>query len=119
MIVLAELVDEARRLSRQIDAGVDVLRKAAARGAHAEYDYRMAIAKAYVTVGEGTVPERQAQVQADTAGLRLVRDLAEGQRVAALEALRSRRAQLSALQSLLAAHRSEADHAYYGPEETP
>jgi hypothetical protein len=47
--------------------------------------------------------------------LRHRRDLADGQRLAALEACRSRRTQLSALQSLLAAHKSEADFARTGP----
>ena len=117
-MTIGELVREANRLSAKIDAGVQALNAAAARAAHAEHDYRLHKAKAWMTCREGTVPERQAQVDGECADLRLARDLAEGERVAALEALRSRRSQLSAVQSIAAAYRAEAEHARYGPETT-
>ena len=118
-MILAEMVDEARRLSAKIDAGVQALTVAASKAAHAEHEYRLEKARQWMTVREGTVPERQAQVDGACADLRLVRDLAEAERMAALEALRSRRAQLSALQSLAAAHRAEAEHGRYGTQDTP
>lgn len=118
-MILAEMVDEARRLSAKIDAGVQALHGEASKAAHAEHDYRLAKARAWTTCRDGTVPERQAAVDGECADLRLARDLAEAGRLAALEALRSRRAQLSALQSVAAAHRAEADHARYGTQEHP
>lgn len=117
-MTLAELIAEANRLSSKIDAGVRALSEAAKKAATAEMDYRQAKAVAWVTAEAGTVPERQAHVDAAVSDKRFVRDLAEGERVTALEALRSRRAQLSALQSIAAAYRAEAEHARYGPETT-
>ena len=119
MIVLAELAAEVRRLSERIDAGVQALHAAAHQSAHAEHAYRLEKARQWLQVRDGTVPERQAQVDGECADLRLRRDLAEGERMAALEALRSRRTQLSAVQSIAAAHRAEAEHARYGPQDTP
>lgn len=49
--------------------------------------------------------------------VRYLRDLAEGLRVSALEAVRSYRTIVSALQSLAALERSEAELAKYGPQE--
>ena len=72
-MILAEMVDEARRLSAKIDAGVQAPTVAASKAAHAEHEYR----------------------------------------------LEKARSQLSALQSLAAAHRAEAEHAKYGIQDTP
>lgn len=114
MVELEQLTAEARRLSDLIDRGVSALRKAALDYAEAEHTYRLAKASAYLNV-EGTVAEREAQVYESVGDLRRARDIADGERQAALEAVRSRRTQLSALQSILAAHRSEVDHARTGP----
>lgn len=115
-MTVAEMVAEASRLSTKIDEGVRTLASAAREVAEAEHAYRLAKAQAWIVIAEGTAKEREAQVDAATADERRVRDLAEASRLAALEALRSRRAQLSMLQSLAAAHRAEAEHARYGPE---
>ena len=114
MAELDGLAEEARRLSGLIDRGVAALRQAAVAYADAEHAYRLAKARAYLET-EGTVAEREAVVYGLVGDLRRARDLADGERLAALEAVRSRRTQLSALQSLLAAHRSEADFARTGP----
>jgi hypothetical protein len=119
VVTAAELAAEMRRLSAKIDAGVVELSRASNRVAQAEAAYRQAAAKAWLTCRDGPVPEREAQVKAVTAGERLVRDLAEGERVTALEALRSRRGQLSAVQSVAAAFRAEAEVARYGPDKGP
>lgn len=108
-INLADMAAEARRLSEKLEAGLKALRDAAADYATAEHQYREARAKAYLQAG-GTVGEREARADLVTGELRLQRDLADGMRSSALEAVRSRRQQLSALQSLLAAHRSEAEY---------
>ena len=105
---MAELTQEARRLSDLLDKGVAALRQSAVDYAHAEHTYRHEHALAYLTT-EGTVAEREAKTYALVGELRRDRDIADGVRAAALEAVRARRTQLSALQSLLAAHRSEAD----------
>ncbi len=119
---LMEVPAEMRDLSRRIDEGVQRLAHEAKHAAASERDYRKAKAEAWVTVravasGEKiTAAELAARVDGATADLRYERDLAEGMRQAALEALRSRRAQVSALQSLLAAGREEAAFARTGPE---
>ena len=106
---LAELVAEARRLSGLIDAGVRALHESALDVAEAEHAYRKAKAEAWVVVKGELAKDREAQVDAACADLRRVRDVAEGNRQAALEALRSRRVQLSALQSILSATKTEMD----------
>ena len=112
---LATLTAEAMRLSGLLDKGITYLREASARFAEAEHAYRERKAHAYLETEQGTVAEREAHVYAMVGDLRRIRDLADGERLAALEAVRSRRTQLSAVQSLLAAHKSEADFARTGP----
>jgi len=107
--MLVQMMDEARRLSEKLEAGLKALRDASADYANAEHRYREARAKAYLQAA-GTVGEREARADMLTGELRLQRDLADGMRSSALEAVRSRRQQLSALQSLLAAHRAEAEY---------
>ena len=104
---------EMIRLSRNIDRGLDVLREAAQELAEAEHDYRLARGRAWVqTAGQGyVVAEREAIVDSATAAERRNRDLAEGTRQSALEAVRSNRQQLSAWQSWVAAERAEAEFA--------
>lgn len=109
MTDVSDLVHEARRLSSLIDAGVKALHESARSLADAEHAYRRAKAEAWVMVKGELAKDREAQVDAAVADLRRERDLCEGQRLAALEALRSRRTQLSALQSILAATRSEIE----------
>jgi len=114
MNTMDQLVDEARRLSALLDKGVQALRSSAIDYAEAEHHYRHEHAVAYLQT-EGTVAEREAKTYVIMGELRRDRDIADGVRAAALEAVRARRTQLSALQSLLAAHRSEADFARTGP----
>lgn len=118
-MTLAELIREANRLSDKIDEGVRAMTGAGQRYAEAEHVYRIAKAKAWAKAPAGTVPEREAWVNAETADERRDRDLSESMRTAAWEALRARRAQLSALQSIMSAFKSEADLAKYGPAVTP
>lgn len=117
---------EVERLSRLLDAALDQLREQSVSVAEAEHAYRRAKAEAWVRCPnddagvkagerEWTAARREAWVNADTASLRRDRDMADGLRQAALEAVRSRRTQVSALQSLLAADRAEAEFARTGP----
>jgi hypothetical protein len=108
-MVLEHLTAEAMRLSALLDKGVAALLDAGVAYAEAEHEYRSAHAMAYLETESGTVAEREAHVYALVGEHRRTRDLADGQRVACLEAVRSRRAQLSALQSVIAAHRAESE----------
>ena len=118
-MTITELIAEVRRLSDLIDAGIAQLEAAAQSEAQAEHAYRLVKARAWVTHPDGTVPERTAAVDAATAASRRARDLASGQKLAALESLRSRRQQLSAAQSVSAAFRAEAELGRYGTQEQP
>lgn len=105
---LVEANSEMRRLAQLLDDALGFLKRQTREYAEAEAAYRKLKAEAWLTVPAGTVPEREAHVNGATADTRLKRDLADGMRTAALEAVRSRRAQLSALQTLLNAHQEEA-----------
>ena len=111
-----EAAEEMRRLSSLPDKGLAALRDTATDLASAEHAYRKARARAWVELDrtDTTAKEKEDQVNAATADARLGRDTAEGLRQAALEAVRSRRTQISALQSLLAADRAEAEFARTG-----
>jgi len=113
-----ELVTEMLRLSRLLDKGVKALTKAAQDYAEAEDRFAAAKAKAYLAA-EGPVEQRKAYVADLTGSERLEALKADGWRQACLEAVRSRRQQLSALQSVAAGHRTELELAKYGPQETP
>lgn len=113
---------EALRLSKLIDAGIEMLREQSKALAEAENAYRKAKSEAWVRCPndppdvkagerEWTAARREAWVAAQTADLRMTRDIADGMRAAALEAVRARRTQISAMQSLLAAERAEAEFA--------
>lgn len=111
---LTDLVVEANRLSGLLDKGIAALRDASVRHAQADHAYRKARAIAYLQAS-GTVAEREAHADIETAEGRLDRDLAAGESEAAREAVRARRTQLSAVQSLLNAHRAEAEFVRVGP----
>lgn len=117
-----EAAEEVERLSRLLANGIAELRKQSELLAEAESEYRKGKAIAWLSCpkyrSDGDkvqAAEREAWVDGETADLRKARDLAEGLRQAALEAVRSRRTQLSALQSLMAANRAEAEFARTGP----
>lgn len=111
---LEEAEAAVRTLSKQLDAGLEVLRNTAETVAEAEREYRKAKSLAWFHV-EGTAAEKAAHVDAETADLRFERDVQEGLRRAAIESVRARSTQISMYQSLLNAHRSEADFARTGP----
>jgi hypothetical protein len=103
------MIHESERLSRLIDAGIAALVQASSDMAHAEHALRKATAVAWAQAPSGTVPFKEAWVEAEAADEKLTFDVAESGRYNALEAVRSRRAQLSALQSIMAAYRAEAE----------
>lgn len=113
---LPELTSELLRLSRLLDAGIEALQEHARGYAEAENAYRKARARAWLEITDGPVAQREAQVDGATADDRMRRDISDGMKRAATEAVRSRRQQISALQSLAAAHRAEAEFSKFGPE---
>lgn len=104
-----EMIRETERLSGLIDSGIISLIQTSNDMAHAEHALRKATALAWVKAPSGTVPFKEAWVEAESADEKLAFDLSETGRYNALEAVRSRRAQLSAIQSIMAAHRAEAE----------
>lgn len=111
----AQLVAHLLDRSRQLDAAHDELRRCSYEFAQAENAYRKAKALAYLAA-EGPVAERQAIVDSKCESERYHAHLAEGLRSAALECVRSQRAQLTALQTIMNATRSELELARTGPE---
>lgn len=108
-MTLNEMIHESERLSKLIDNGITALVQASTDMAHAEHALRKAVALAWAEAPNGTVPFKEAWVESATADEKLAFDIAESGRYNALEAVRSRRAQLSAIQSIMAAHRAEAE----------
>lgn len=112
---------EMLRLSRLIDQGIDELRQASQQLAEMEHAYRYAKAQAWTAVdktkdgAKRLAAEIEADVDALSADHRYHRDLAEANRQTALESIRSRRQQLSAWQSWMAADRVEAELARTAP----
>lgn len=108
---------EMLRLSKNIDRGIKQLVDSVEEYAEAESEYRKGISQAWLHVDSSLLAaHRQAEVEARTADLRQKRDIAEGMRRAAIESIRARQAQLSALQSLMSAHRAEAEFTRTGPQ---
>lgn len=112
---LGEMIEEARRLSRQLDNGLDVLRSTVEECAEAERQYRKAKALCWLEAEGRTAAEREAWVDSETADLRFERDVQDGLKRAAIESVRARAQQISLLQSMLSAHRSEAEFVRTAP----
>jgi hypothetical protein len=107
-LTAAEMAAEGRRLSDLLDKALRKHAEHVQAAAEAERKYRHARQLAYIQA-HGTVDEKKAAVDDKTADLRFERDLADGLRQTALEAIRSRRAQVSLLQSVANAYKAEAD----------
>lgn len=116
---LADAETELRRLSGLLDQALNYYGGQVKASAAAEEAYLLEKARAWVKYVTGTAAERAALVDAATAAHRRERDLAEGLARAGLKAIRSRRSQISAWQTLMAGHRSEAEFIRTGPEVRP
>lgn len=110
---------EFKRLSQLIDAGLATVREQVHIYAEAEDAYNESVSEAFVIVRakhpEFTVPEKEAFVKSVTAKTRKALSIADGMRQAARQAVNARMAQISALQSLLAAERAEMELTRTGP----
>jgi hypothetical protein len=113
LITSQDLNKELIRVSSELRAANDRLSLAGRDWAQAEYDYRLAKAKAYAQVRESNVkliaPEKEALADSFAAEAQRVRNIADSERNAAGLAVRSLIGQLSALQSIAASVRSEMD----------
>lgn len=109
VITPRDLVDELLRISKELDSAHDHLVQASRQAADTERDYRKMRATAYVRIQAKTVGEREAQVDLMCNQERHEAHLAEALKVAALEKVRSLRAQLSAAQSIASSVRVEAE----------
>jgi hypothetical protein len=112
-------------LNTQLLAAVENLRQAlgdleerVVYHALAERKYRQAKATAYLST-TGTVAEREARAENAINDLRYQRDMAEGLRTSALEAVRSYRTVVSSVQTLANLYREEASFDRTGPQEGP
>lgn len=114
-----EMAAEMSRLSKLLDDALAYSGRQVKEYADAEADYRKAKGEAWVRVRlempSATVPERSAWVEASTSELRKRRDICDGMRQVGIEAIRSRRSQISACQSLMAAAKAEAEFARTAP----
>jgi hypothetical protein len=104
----AQLVDQLLSAKKDVDDAQDELIRYTKESAEAERDYRKERARAYVQCPAGNVDAKKAWVDATTADMRFTRDLADGMRQAALELVRSRRAQLTTMQTVANSVREEA-----------
>ena len=104
---LSELVQEMLTRSAMLDEAIRELKEQTAAWAQHEHNYRKARASVYLET-EGTVGTREALTAKATLQQWKDAHLAEGLKVAALESVRSRRAQLSAVQSIANAVKAEA-----------
>jgi hypothetical protein len=86
----------------------DDLRSAGKAWAVAENDYRRAKAVAFLNLKEGTIPEKQARVDQVCERERLGAHIAEAEREACIERVKSLRAAVSAYQTLARANEVEA-----------
>lgn len=109
----AELSQKANALVRKAAEADAQLRERVEEAAESERLYRKARAEAWVMT-DGTAKEREDKVNARTADARFRRDLAEGMRRADLELVRRRQTEMSMFQTLVNAHRAEAEFARTG-----
>lgn len=113
-VTLVELTEEMLRLSKLLDAGLTALRDESRKFAEADVAYRRKHAEAFLR-SEGTVAEREQVAMLAALEERIGMNLADGVKVSALEAVRSRRTQLSVLQTIVNGVRVEMEFDRTGP----
>jgi hypothetical protein len=109
------LYNEYVRLSNTLDKAIDSLFTLTKEAAEKDNIHRRAKAQAFLKVlGAKNQAEREAKADADFADQRYDAVLAEGLKEATIEQVRGLRNQLSALQTFVAARRSELEATSYG-----
>lgn len=114
----AELNTQILSAAQTLRSSLDDLERRSIDYAKAEKAYRMQKATAYLAT-TGTVNEREARAENAINEFRFQRDMAEGLKVSALEAVRGNRAVLSAIQTLTNLYREEASFDRTGGSEQP
>ena len=114
VVTLSGLAEMIFATISELESDVRTLETRSREAATTDRDYRRERSVAYL-MAKGTIPEREATVAKATDELRFRSQLAEDLKVAALEAVRSRRAKLSALQTLANSLKAEMDLVGYGP----
>ena len=117
---LAEMVERGRALSKSLNSALDEHRSQAVKAADAEHAYRRVRAERWAQakgLDMRSAKERQDWVDAQSADARRERDMAQALAQSALEVIRSRRGQMSLLQSEMNAHKAEADFTRTAPGE--
>lgn len=112
-----ELDEEIRRVSAEVDKALKFLYETSRKAPEADSVYRMRKSQERLRIEseladngiKATVPSVDARVMLEVGNERLEAKIQESMRDAAREAVRSRRAQLSALQSISAGMRAEAE----------
>jgi hypothetical protein len=113
-ITVGDLVGDLLTKSQALEEANEELVLASEKWAYAERDYRRAYSVSYMQA-EGAVETRKVSAHVRSLKEELARNLAEGFKVAALENVRSRRAQLSATQSVANAIKAELELGKTGP----
>lgn len=103
-----EQAEQIERLVSELLKANDDLRAAGKNWAVKENDYRRAKAIAFLDLKEGTIPEKQAKVDRACENERLHAHIAEAEREACIERVKSLRAAVSAYQTLARANEVEA-----------
>ena len=118
---LPQIQTNIRHYEQLLDDALGYARRAAAEYSESDDDYRTRHAKEFILAKDGGDTDALAKAKADAAteGIRKRARLAASMDKIAVEAIRSRRTQISAEQSLLGAHREEAAYGRTGPEMEP
>lgn len=114
----AELNTQILEAARILRESLADLEQRSIEYAKAEKVYRMQKSTAFLAT-TGTVAEREARAETAINEARYRRDMAEGLRTSALEAVRGNRGVLSAIQTLVNLHREEASFDRTGGSEQP
>lgn len=112
----SDLVSLMIEAARSLEEAQSELVGASRTAAESERLYRQSRAQAWLTATEGTAEQKKDHVSAITADRAYRAHLDDALAKAALELVRSRRATLSAYQSISNAVRAEFDLARTGPE---
>lgn len=116
-MTITELHEELWNRIQQLDQALAFLRKVSGEWSEADTAYRKKKAEVFLT-SKGTDGQRKMRAEAECAELMEDAHTKDGLKQAALEAVRSRRSQISAIQSLVGGYRAEAEFARTGPDFT-
>lgn len=116
-----DVMNELLRMSSLLDDALEQADAAVREYSEADDHYRVSHARSFIKAKDGGATDQLAKAMADlaTEGVRARARLSEGMAKNRLEAVRSRRAQLSAIQTGGNALRAELDMARYGPGDGP